>query len=115
MQRVMHCAAVLLRGTSAALARPKACGAAHTDMLSAAACGACEACVTRGSTQARCMYGRCKACCAMCGVAVRLQDYWERFVACVDELAKKGQRTVFRLTLVNEWNNSGACVRCTQR
>ena len=60
------------------------------------------------------MYGRCKACCAVCGVAVRLQDYWERFVACVDELAKKGQRTVFRLTLVNEWNNSGACVRCTQ-
>jgi tRNA wybutosine-synthesizing protein 1 len=31
-------------------------------------------------------------------------DYWERFLACIDELAKKGQRTVFRLTLIKGWN-----------
>lgn len=31
-------------------------------------------------------------------------DYWERFLACIDELSKKGQRTVFRLTLIKGWN-----------
>jgi len=31
-------------------------------------------------------------------------DYWERFLACIDELKKKGQRTVFRLTLIKGWN-----------
>jgi len=31
-------------------------------------------------------------------------DFWERFLACIDQLSKKGQRTVFRLTLVKEWN-----------
>jgi tRNA wybutosine-synthesizing protein 1 len=31
-------------------------------------------------------------------------DFWERFLACIDSLSKKGQRTVFRLTLVKEWN-----------
>jgi len=32
------------------------------------------------------------------------EDFWERFLACVDAISKKGQRTVFRLTLVKEWN-----------
>eukprot|EP01114_Cavostelium_apophysatum_P004965 TRINITY_DN1545_c0_g1_i9.p1 TRINITY_DN1545_c0_g1~~TRINITY_DN1545_c0_g1_i9.p1 ORF type:complete len:530 (-),score=196.52 TRINITY_DN1545_c0_g1_i9:39-1628(-) len=31
-------------------------------------------------------------------------DFWERFVGSMDSLAKKGQRTVYRLTLVKEWN-----------
>jgi tRNA wybutosine-synthesizing protein 1 len=31
-------------------------------------------------------------------------DYWERFLRCLDELALKGQRTVYRLTLVKEYN-----------
>eukprot|EP01100_Stratorugosa_tubuloviscum_P004931 TRINITY_DN2246_c1_g1_i3.p1 TRINITY_DN2246_c1_g1~~TRINITY_DN2246_c1_g1_i3.p1 ORF type:complete len:619 (-),score=256.87 TRINITY_DN2246_c1_g1_i3:78-1934(-) len=31
-------------------------------------------------------------------------DFWERFLSCIEELSKKGQRTVFRLTLVKEWN-----------
>ena len=31
-------------------------------------------------------------------------DFWERFLACVDMLHQKRQRTVFRLTLVNGWN-----------
>lgn len=32
-------------------------------------------------------------------------DYWERFLSCIDALARKGQRTVFRLTLVSGWND----------
>lgn len=32
------------------------------------------------------------------------EDYWERCLACVQELHKKRQRTVFRLTLVNAYN-----------
>ncbi|KAJ3030231.1 UNVERIFIED_CONTAM: S-adenosyl-L-methionine-dependent tRNA 4-demethylwyosine synthase [Siphonaria sp. JEL0065] len=31
-------------------------------------------------------------------------DFWERFNGCLDELAKKEQRTVFRLTLVKGFN-----------
>ena len=31
-------------------------------------------------------------------------DFWERFLHSVDALRDKGQRTVFRLTLVKEWN-----------
>jgi len=31
-------------------------------------------------------------------------DFWERFLESLRELSKKGQRTVYRLTLVNEWN-----------
>lgn len=31
-------------------------------------------------------------------------DFWERFLSCMDSLAKKGQRTVYRLTLVKEYN-----------
>lgn len=31
-------------------------------------------------------------------------DFWERFLDSIDQLAKKGQRTVFRLTLIKEWN-----------
>eukprot|EP01116_Phalansterium_solitarium_P022283 TRINITY_DN72_c0_g1_i1.p1 TRINITY_DN72_c0_g1~~TRINITY_DN72_c0_g1_i1.p1 ORF type:complete len:748 (+),score=116.68 TRINITY_DN72_c0_g1_i1:114-2357(+) len=32
-------------------------------------------------------------------------DFWERFMACIDEMREKGtQRTVFRLTLVKSWN-----------
>ena len=31
-------------------------------------------------------------------------DFWERFLACVDLLRAKRQRTVFRMTLVNGWN-----------
>ncbi len=34
------------------------------------------------------------------------KDYWERFLECVDILSRKGQRTVFRLTLVKSWNMS---------
>jgi len=32
------------------------------------------------------------------------KDYWERFIASLKELAHKGQRTVYRLTLVKGWN-----------
>lgn len=32
------------------------------------------------------------------------EDFWERFLSSIDELSKKGQRTVFRLTLIKEWN-----------
>jgi len=32
------------------------------------------------------------------------KDYWERFIGSIDALSKKGQRTVFRLTLVKGWN-----------
>jgi tRNA wybutosine-synthesizing protein 1 len=32
------------------------------------------------------------------------KDYWERFLASIDVLRNKQQRTVFRLTLVKEWN-----------
>jgi tRNA wybutosine-synthesizing protein 1 len=32
------------------------------------------------------------------------EDYWDRCLSCVKALAKKRQRTVFRLTLVNEYN-----------
>jgi tRNA wybutosine-synthesizing protein 1 len=31
-------------------------------------------------------------------------DFWERFIGSIDALSKKGQRTVFRLTLIKEWN-----------
>ena len=33
-------------------------------------------------------------------------DFWERFLTCVDMLREKKQRTVFRLTLVNGWNDA---------
>jgi len=32
------------------------------------------------------------------------EDYWERYLASIDALSRKQQRTVFRLTLVKEWN-----------
>ncbi|KAJ1551487.1 S-adenosyl-L-methionine-dependent tRNA 4-demethylwyosine synthase [Cladochytrium tenue] len=32
------------------------------------------------------------------------RDYWERLTGCLDEIAKKRQRTVFRLTLVKGFN-----------
>jgi tRNA wybutosine-synthesizing protein 1 len=32
------------------------------------------------------------------------KDYWERFIQSLKELAHKGQRTVYRLTLVKGWN-----------
>ncbi|UYV84727.1 TYW1 [Cordylochernes scorpioides] len=32
------------------------------------------------------------------------KDYWERFISSLKELSRKGQRTVYRLTLVNEFN-----------
>eukprot|EP01062_Namystynia_karyoxenos_P016376 TRINITY_DN15977_c0_g1_i2.p1 TRINITY_DN15977_c0_g1~~TRINITY_DN15977_c0_g1_i2.p1 ORF type:complete len:702 (+),score=285.05 TRINITY_DN15977_c0_g1_i2:81-2108(+) len=32
------------------------------------------------------------------------EDFWERFLSCVDGMRRKGQRTVFRLTLVKSWN-----------
>eukprot|EP00088_Acartia_fossae_P021358 TRINITY_DN2281_c0_g1_i1.p1 TRINITY_DN2281_c0_g1~~TRINITY_DN2281_c0_g1_i1.p1 ORF type:complete len:728 (-),score=124.16 TRINITY_DN2281_c0_g1_i1:329-2512(-) len=32
------------------------------------------------------------------------KDYWERFIQSLKELALKGQRTVYRLTLVKGWN-----------
>jgi len=31
-------------------------------------------------------------------------DFWERYLASLDSLAKKGQRTVFRMTLIKGWN-----------
>lgn len=31
-------------------------------------------------------------------------DFWERFLSCLDSLSRKGQRTVYRLTLIKEWN-----------
>lgn len=31
-------------------------------------------------------------------------DFWERFLASIDALRRKQQRTVFRLTLVKQWN-----------
>nr|CCC91768.1 unnamed protein product [Trypanosoma congolense IL3000] len=34
------------------------------------------------------------------------EDYWERCLACVRELRRKAQRTVFRLTLVNKYNTA---------
>ncbi|KAJ3014650.1 S-adenosyl-L-methionine-dependent tRNA 4-demethylwyosine synthase [Thoreauomyces humboldtii] len=34
------------------------------------------------------------------------KDFWERFLACLDELGKKGQRTVYRLTLVKDKNDA---------
>jgi tRNA wybutosine-synthesizing protein 1 len=33
------------------------------------------------------------------------RDFWPRFLESLEALSKKGQRTVYRLTLVNEWNN----------
>ena len=33
-------------------------------------------------------------------------DFWRRFISCIEMLREKRQRTVFRLTLVNEWNMS---------
>lgn len=32
------------------------------------------------------------------------KDFWERFLACLRELRRKGQRTVYRLTLVKSYN-----------
>jgi tRNA wybutosine-synthesizing protein 1 len=32
------------------------------------------------------------------------KDFWERFIACIEALSKKTQRTVFRLTLVKDYN-----------
>lgn len=32
------------------------------------------------------------------------RDFWERFLSSIDSLATKGQRTVFRLTLVKDHN-----------
>ena len=32
------------------------------------------------------------------------KDFWERFLASLDELSRKGQRTVYRLTLVKKMN-----------
>ncbi|KAG0268833.1 S-adenosyl-L-methionine-dependent tRNA 4-demethylwyosine synthase [Actinomortierella ambigua] len=32
------------------------------------------------------------------------RDFWERFLDCLDALSKKGQRTVYRLTLVKDFN-----------
>lgn len=32
------------------------------------------------------------------------KDFWERYIDCLDALKEKGQRTVYRLTLVKEFN-----------
>lgn len=32
------------------------------------------------------------------------RDFWPRFLDCLKALADKGQRTVYRLTLVKSWN-----------
>jgi len=34
------------------------------------------------------------------------KDFWERFLACLDALSRKGQRTVYRLTLVKGMNTT---------
>jgi len=31
-------------------------------------------------------------------------DFWQRFIDCLQALSRKGQRTVYRLTLVKDWN-----------
>ena len=31
-------------------------------------------------------------------------DFWQRFLDCLKALSRKGQRTVYRLTLVKDWN-----------
>ncbi|EDQ93030.1 uncharacterized protein MONBRDRAFT_14102 [Monosiga brevicollis MX1] len=33
------------------------------------------------------------------------KDYWPRFLECLRELGRKGQRTVYRLTVVKAWND----------
>lgn len=33
-----------------------------------------------------------------------VQDFWERYLRCLELLKTKGQRTVYRLTLVKKWN-----------
>jgi hypothetical protein len=38
-------------------------------------------------------------------------DFWERFLACLDALRLKGQRTVYRLTLVKSYNMEEVCRR----
>eukprot|EP00727_Mastigamoeba_balamuthi_P005109 m51a1_g14597 hypothetical protein (645) ;mRNA; f:1169911-1171979 len=37
------------------------------------------------------------------------RDYWERFLACLDILAQRTERTVLRLTVVKGWNASTMC------
>jgi len=32
------------------------------------------------------------------------RDFWERFTSCIEQLALRLERTVFRLTLVKGWN-----------
>lgn len=32
------------------------------------------------------------------------KDFWERFLACLSALRQKRQRTVYRMTLVKDWN-----------
>lgn len=32
------------------------------------------------------------------------KDFWERFLWSLEQLRVKGQRTVYRLTLVKQWN-----------
>jgi tRNA wybutosine-synthesizing protein 1 len=34
------------------------------------------------------------------------RDFWPRFISSLEALSEKGQRTVYRLTLVKEWNTS---------
>lgn len=34
------------------------------------------------------------------------KDFWERYLQCLDELKNKGQRTVYRLTLVKDFNTA---------
>lgn len=34
------------------------------------------------------------------------RDFWERFIASLKALSEKGQRTVYRLTLVKAWNTA---------
>ena len=36
------------------------------------------------------------------------KDFWPRFLTCLDSLGKKGQRTVYRLTIVKQWNDDEA-------
>lgn len=41
-------------------------------------------------------------------------DFWERFLACLEALKSKGQRTVYRLTLVKAHNMEQVRITCSR-
>jgi hypothetical protein len=40
----------------------------------------------------------------VCDARPLFKDFWERFLWSLEQLRVKGQRTVYRLTLVKQWN-----------